>query len=355
MSPVQHKDEQASTADMLRRARREFTVRVVIVFACAALAFVIYRLFDLILLVFAAILVAIILHAMAEPIARRTGMRFGLSLTISSIGLCAILAGLFFAFGSEVIAQMKTVGERLPEAGNILRGWLRAHDIDPSFVTSAEQALVTQEAASFAGSLLTDLASAIAAGAFALVGGVYIAAQPGLYRSGVLALIPPAKRESFTATGSALALALRQWLVGQLVIMAAVGLLTGLGAWALGIPAPIALGIIAGLLEFVPYLGPILTIVPAILLGLTIDIETAVMALIWLIIVQQIEGYLITPLVQRKAVSLPPAISLFALVTAGLLFGVPGVLLALPLAVVAYVLVHTVLIPAIARMDTGCG
>lgn len=298
-----------------------------------AFAVAIYTLVDLILIVFAASLFAVLLHAIADPVTRRTRLRPGLSLTISSIGLAGLVAGLLVAFGSEVIGQLQTVGEKLPDAGAIVRRSVGSNPVGAAVLDSLGRSGLADRMAAFAGPLVSNAANWVGGAAFALAGGIYIAAEPQVYRSGLLAFVPAGRRDGVADTIDELAADLRHWLVGQLIVMAAVGLLTGLGAWALGLPAPVALGIIAGLLEFVPYLGPFLTAVPAVLLGLTVSVETALLALLWLVAVQQIEGYLLTPLIQRKAVSLPPAISLFALLAAGLLFGAPGVLLALPLAI----------------------
>ncbi|MFC3128985.1 AI-2E family transporter [Coralloluteibacterium stylophorae] len=146
--------------------------------------------------------------------------------------------------------------------------------------------------------------------------------------------------------------ALRLWLGGQAVAMLAVGVLTGLGLWALGVPAALGLAIIATLLDFVPLVGPIAAAVPAILLALTVDPRTGLLTTLLYLVVQQIEGNLLQPLVQQRAVELPPALLLFALIGAGLLFGVLGVLLAAPLTVVIFVLVKRLYVRETLGEDT---
>ena len=131
--------------------------------------------------------------------------------------------------------------------------------------------------------------------------------------------------------------ALKLWLLGQLVAMLIVGVLTGLGAWLIGLPSAIALGLIAGLFEFIPFAGPMLAAIPALLIALTMDTQTVIMTLALYTIIQQVEGNLITPIVQRQVVSLPPALTLFALIAMGLVFGPLGILFAAPLTVVTYV------------------
>jgi predicted PurR-regulated permease PerM len=190
----------------------------------------------------------------------------------------------------------------------------------------------------------------------ALVAGIYIAAQPRRYLDGLVILFPvrhrPSAREALRVAG----VALHKWLVGQLVAMTLVGLLAGVGLWLLDVPSPLALALIAGLLEFVPVAGPFASAVPAILLALAIGWEKAALVAILYLGIQQIEGNLITPLVQQQSVDLPPALTLFAMVAFGLLFGLLGVLLAAPLTVCLYVWVktlylHDLLVPSGADED----
>lgn len=101
-----------------------------------------------------------------------------------------------------------------------------------------------------------------------------------------------------------------------------------------------ALGLIAALLEFVPFVGPVLASMPASALGLTEGPGTAALVLGLYVLVQQIEGNIITPLVQQRTVDLPPAVTIFAIVTFGVLVGPVGILFAVPLAVVSYVLIQ---------------
>jgi predicted PurR-regulated permease PerM len=132
---------------------------------------------------------------------------------------------------------------------------------------------------------------------------------------------------------------LRLWLLGQLASMTMIGVLTALGLWAIGVPSAFALGLLAALAAFVPYLGPILSALPALLLALNEGTDTLLFTAALYIAVQQVESYVVTPLIQQRVATLPAAVTVFAIVAAGLLFGAPGVLLAAPLTMVAYVLV----------------
>lgn len=172
-----------------------------------------------------------------------------------------------------------------------------------------------------------------------LFGSIFIAINPGLYRRGLVALVPKRRREVADEALGDSGRALKNWMLGQLVSMAAIGILTAAGLMLIGLPSALALGLLAGLLEIIPYAGPIIAAIPALLVALTQGPETALLTLAVFLIVQQIEGSLIMPLVQKKAVLLPPALTVFGVVAFGLLFGVVGLIFAAPLLVVAYVLV----------------
>ena len=122
--------------------------------------------------------------------------------------------------------------------------------------------------------------------------------------------------------------------------MVFVGVAPALGLWIVGVPAALAIGLVAGLAEFVPYLGILVAVVPAVVLGFAQGTETGLWTIGVLIIVQQLQGNLVMPLLQNKMVDLPPAITIFGIIAAGILFGLPGVLLATPLTIVVLVLVR---------------
>ena len=318
-----------------------FVRRVLIVAAVVVLALLAWLLVDVLLLVFGAVLVAVLLRALAAPIARRTPLSDGWALAAATLGLVAVLALASWLFGAEVRAQIAELGGRLPEAWRGFEERLGATDLGDRLVSRA------QDAAPDAGSVVSGLAGVVSAFASGLTdlllivfGGLYLAAQPGLYRQGVLLLLPAGStRERLARALEASAEALRRWLLGQLVAMVFLFVLTGLGLWALGVPAALALALLAGLAQFVPLLGPIVAAVPALLIALSEGWQLALWTLLLYVAIQQIESNLLTPLVQRQTVSLPPALTLFAVVGFGLLFGPLGVLFATPLAVVAFVAV----------------
>jgi len=167
-----------------------------------------------------------------------------------------------------------------------------------------------------------------------IIGGIYMAIDPEVYRNGLIKLFPLGWQDRVRATLDDAGEALRLWLAAQLTAMVLVGLMIATGAFLIGIPSPLALGLIFGLMEFVPVVGPIAGAVPVLLVALGQGWEMALWALGLVLVVQQVESNLIMPLVSGRAVQLPPAVGLFAVVAMGIVFGPLGLVLGYPLAVV---------------------
>lgn len=146
---------------------------------------------------------------------------------------------------------------------------------------------------------------------------IYLAIQPDRYRNGLLLLAPPDRRARFGEIIDLVGSTLRRWIIGQSITMLLVGTLTALGLWALGVSAPLALGLIAGVFAFVPYVGPIVASVPGILMAATQGPMAAVYATTMYGAVHLIESNLVTPLVQAEAVNLAPVLTIFATLALG--------------------------------------
>jgi len=319
---------------------RAFAARVIIVLALIALALFLWRVADVLLLIFGASLVGILLRAVADAITRHTPLPDAAGLALAVLLVLVLLAGLGWLFGAEISAQMGELVSRFPAALVSARAWLEEstvggvvlrgiEDASPALGTVA--AKITEVTVMTAGALLQLLVVAF--------GGVYLAGDPQVYRAGLLKLIPDAARERIAGVIDTSARALRLWLFGQLLTMAAVGLLTGVGLWLVGVPAPLALGLLAALAEFVPYVGPILAAVPGLLIALSVGPETMWWALLVYVVVQQVESNAIVPLVARQVLALPPALVIFSVFALGLALGPLGLVFATPLTVLLVVAV----------------
>lgn len=319
--------------------------RIAVVAALSLLLVVAWRLRTLLLLVFAAVLFAVLLRTLASLIARATRLGPGLSLAAAVLSLGGSVALVGWLAGAQLATQLRELAELLPEAWRAVEQRIGDLRIDESLEEWLRRSLPSgtavlgqiRSAAALVGSAVTGLLLAI-------VGGIYFAAQPALYRRGVLALVPPAHREAVGRVYDLIAVSLGRWLLMQLAAMAVVGTVTGVALWMLGVPSPLALGLAAGLLEFVPVVGPILAAIPALLVAFTVRPGLVLWVALAFVVIQQVESNLLTPLLARRVVSVPPALMLFALVAFGALFGPLGVVLAAPLLVIVFVVVRDVYI-----------
>lgn len=178
---------------------------------------------------------------------------------------------------------------------------------------------------------ITSTIAAVTGVVLVLVLAIYIAAEPDTYHRGLMHVVPFAGRRRTGEVLSAMAQALRKWLVTQLIAMAAIGTVTTLTLWALGIEAALPLGILAGLLEFVPTVGPLLSAVPAIAMGFVESPQKALYVGLAYIAIQQMENHLLIPFLMRSGVDLPPALTIIAQALMALVFGFLGLLVAVPM------------------------
>jgi predicted PurR-regulated permease PerM len=247
--------------------------------------------------------------------------------------------------GAAIGDQLQTLRETLPLAWKALRGWLASFGWGRWLLaTLASGAPVKpddwpQVAGLFTGTINATI-GAIGALVLVLVLGVYLAADVRTYRRGLVRLVPPAQRDRVARAFDVSAQHLSRWLLGQGVSMVAVGLMTAIGLAAIGMPLVFGLSLIAALFEFVPYFGPVATGVLVVAVALTHGEQLALWAALVCLAVQQTEGYVVQPLAQRWAVRLPPVLGIIAVLVFGLLFGLPGVLLAMPLMVASVALVE---------------
>jgi predicted PurR-regulated permease PerM len=307
--------------------------------ALVCLALLVVKLAPVLLLVFAGAVLATVIRAASRPLSRVSGISDGIAVSIVAVAFAALVLGGLWLFGRQVIAQTDELWTAIQTA---------LAKVQERVSGSAIATYVMDNAQAAAGS---DAMHKVAKGTFSVFGGlgdlilvaflaVYLAADPATYRNGMLALIPGHTRERVGDALDKAGWSLRKWLVGQMGAMLFVGLVTAIGLWTAGVPLAIPLGILSGLLDFVPVVGPFLAAIPGVVIAFAQGPDVALKAIAVYVAVQFIEGHLVIPLAQKWAVAMPPALALAAIVSAGALFGLAGVLFALPLAVVATVLVR---------------
>jgi len=314
--------------------------RTAINIALVAAALAIWMLRSAMLLVFAAVLFAIMLDGLAGLLRRRLRIGPGAALTVVLVMLSTLAGLTMWLFGAQIVDQFNGLARRLPGAWLALQRQLTEWGVFDEAVAQVRKSVPSAGAVlGFLSGVFSGLGTVLGGVGLALVGGIYLAASPKLYRDGLIGLWPQPRRARVSDTLDALGLALKAWLLGQVVSMVAIGALITLGLWVIGLPSFLALGLIAGLVQFVPFAGSFLAAIPGLLVALTQGPGTLAWTVVVYIGVQQLDSNVISPLVQRRVASLPPALIIFTVVVFGLLLGAIGVALAVPLTVVVYVLV----------------
>jgi predicted PurR-regulated permease PerM len=321
------------------------TLIVLAIVGCAWLLVELNRFF---MLVFAAIVLGAVFDAITDRICRWTGIARSYGLPLAILAFLAVFLGAFALFGSQLAGEFDTIRQTIPAAIERLQGFLERHGMGSSVSELAKlgsddlSRLFTQ-----AGGFAIAAGNGIADFVLVLVGAIFMAANPGVYRRGILLLMPdkaePIAAQALDDTGKGL----RGWMMGQAVSSLLVAVLTWIGLWLLGVPAAGGLGVIAGLLDIIPMVGPIIAGVPAVLLAFTVSPLTALWTLLLFLAIQQLQGNFLQPMIQKHAVDIPPALLLFAVLAFGLLFGFLGVLLAAPLTIVSFILVRRIYVEAI--------
>lgn len=314
-----------------------------VVVAIAALALLIWQIVDAILLIFIGVLLAVFFRGLANRLSAHSPLSVGWSLGLVAVTMAALVLAAAWFLGPRISDQFTQLAETMPRTLEDTRQRLEQTQWGRYLLDEVQQDDGGIGAGGKLFSNLTGMTSRVAGVVtevlLILFAAMFFAIDPDLYKRGAVLLVPQSKagrvREALEAAGSAL----WKWLMGKLVAMLFVGVFVTVGLMLLGVPLALVLGLLAGLLDFVPFVGPIASAVPAVLLALTLGPMQALYTALVYFIAQQVEGNVVTPLIQQKEVSLPPVLVLFSVVAAGLVFGLRGIIVATPLVVVTMVFV----------------
>lgn len=327
---------------------RGFLHRVVLVDGLAALFLLslagLWFAADALLLIFACILFAILLHALSRALQRRLRLRSHTVALAIVTGLMAATLGIGgWLMAPQLSEQASHLAQVVPTSLDQLRAALERYPRLKSLIAElpSNEQLARQLAAMApnAGLFFTGIFGALGNVLIIIFAGVYFAARPGLYVSGMIRLVPIPRRQRAREVLDELGATLAKWLMGKSLSMLAAGIMTAVGLSLLGIPLALILGIIAGLMDFIPYLGPLMAGVPALLIAFSASPEQALYVALLFGGIQLVQGYLLEPLIDQRTVSLPPALTIAMQVLFGAVFGLAGVALATPLTAALLVLV----------------
>lgn len=311
-----------------------------IVGAVVVLGLLVWQLAGLWVHLFAAILFAIILRSIAAQIEKVTPVAPPWSLVLAIALITLLSAAFVLLIGFEISEQFVSLIEQLPQYVANVGDQFGMRDLEQRIAERLQEASTNSGLLGTVTSYASSTISAMTSFVLILIIGIYLAINPQDYLRGFLLLVPRSHTEKIHDTMVNIGYALRLWLGGQLIIMIIVGTMVSIGLWLIGLPSALALGFMAGVAEFIPVLGPVLAAAPAILVAFSQGWETLFWVIGLFVVVQQLEGYLITPLVQRKAVHLPPVLTILSIVGFGTLLGLPGIVMAAPLAVTAMVTIE---------------
>lgn len=285
----------------------------------------------LLMLAFAGMLLSILLQSLILWIQRRTHIQRRLYAYLTMLGL--VLGGLAllgYLLVPRVVSQLSQAITLIPHSVNHLRDSLQKSGMGKHILAMAHRSAHSWEGR--VGSLPSHVAEGAADFGVVAIIGFFAALNPARYREGLLSLVPHSQRSRVRAISQDVLTELHAWLLGQLIPMGILGVVTMVGLWILNVPLAFTIGLLSGLMIFVPYVGSVTSGIIAVLLALQRGPHTALLVFLLYCIVHLLEGYILTPLVQKKAARLPPVLTILAQFCLWGFAGILGVAIAAPLA-----------------------
>ncbi len=322
--------------------KKVLTIALVVVLLY--LFYTVFRMaFEVFLVFFAAILFGIFLHGVSQFIHRHTKMPYTWALVLTCLLFFGVLIGGLWALGPSLSSQSDQLQQDLPQVMASLKAQIAALPYGQKLlgqIPSPEEWVKSQDSLmTNAFSLFSSTFGILANLLIILVIGIYVAASPQSTTRGLVRLVPFSRRTRATEVIHVVRYTLWGWLKGTLFSMLIIGIVTTIGLMIIGVPMSLLLGVLAGILEFIPNIGPFIASAPAVLLAFVQKPSMAVTVIFFFIAVQSLEGYVLTPMVQKKVIDLPPILTIMGQVVMGLIAGIWGLLLAVPMVALAMVLV----------------
>jgi predicted PurR-regulated permease PerM len=283
------------------------------------------------LIIFAGVVFAALLDGGVRLLGRVLPIGRGWRLLIVVLLTFAFLVGTFILTGVQVTEQVTQLRSTLESQANRFTGYLTSQGLMPG---ASDVNGIVKQALGSVGRVTSWVGSAIGAITsmfMILILGLFIAMDPGTYSRGMQWMVPVDLRPEFARTLVKMGATLRRLLAGRLLGMAVEGVASGIALAVGGVPMAMLLGIIAGILAFIPNVGAIVTGVLMVAVGFSAGVDTGYWAIGTYLVVQTIDGYVIVPMVAKRTVDLPPALTLGAQILASALFGILGLALADPM------------------------
>ena len=342
-------------------AERMVYVGIGLAVALLLAGYLIYKIAVVVLVLLLTILFSVIISAPVDYLNQRgIGRGWGTFMVFGGLVLVLVIAGaaLVPAIEDQATELVETFPALLENAQQIVLRLQSALGLEASFSLDPQRLLGSARSFLTGGTLTTvasvgaSVATVISFGVVVLIATVYTVAQPAPLVNGFVALFPAARRQRVREILGEMYGAVQRWFLGQLASMIIIGFLCTVALFIIGIPFALLLGILSGLVSFVPYVGPVISVLPPVLLAITVDPIDALWVILAYVIIQAVESNLIQPIVMSRAVSLHPAVVVYAVLIMGTLFGFVGVFLAVPLVAALHVLLRELWIERMDRMGT---
>ena len=311
-----------------------------------------YFIRDALLIAFAGVIFAVIISGLAATIRKYIPISRGWSIAAVGIILLITITSFGFIFGSQIAEEFEQLTEKLPQQISQLRetisGWPLGDELIGGENENGEAGVQEENetgndmpdgAGGMAFQVGVTIVDVLTTFGLIIIIGIYFVIDSGTSKKGIALLFTKKRADRVNEALETSGNALWSWLKGQFIIMIFIGVAVTIGLMIIGVPLAMVLGIIAGISEFVPIIGPWIGAVPGILLAFSVDGQTALYTAIFYVVIQQIESNVLSPLIQQRMVHIPPAVVILSVVAFGLVFGIAGVILATPLAVIVMVLV----------------
>ena len=314
----------------------------------AILVILLWKAGEVFLLIFAGVLLAVFLNSLSKWIHQKTHLPEKWSLAFVLLALSFVTAIGIWSIAPEVSDQIDRLTEYIPQAVDQARQQILKYEWMRMLLEKKDQIASMASDGSNIPSTITGMFSstfgALANFLVFLVIGIFMAINPRIYLNGMIQLVPRNRRTRAREVLHGVESALQSWLLAKITAMFAVGILTAIGLWLIGIELALLLGIIAALLTFIPNIGPILALIPAALLALVHGSDKLIYVIALYMGVQVLESYVLTPLLQQDMVDLPPALIISMQILLGVLVGGLGIILATPMTAASMVLIRMVYI-----------
>jgi len=294
--------------------------------------------FNVLLMMLAGSLIAVYFHGFGDIIQRWTHWKRTWAMTASLLISFLVLAALLWFIGTKIQVQIAQLSNTLPHTVSTFKAKLSETPIGQKILDSVSGDKtdgLMNTVQTFLGTSFGVLGDIY----IILLLGVFFTASPSIYKNGILLLVPKPKKELGKHIMNRISLSLKGWLKGMMVSIILITVLISVALTIIGIPMTMVLGFITGILELVPNLGSLLAMIPGVLLALTISTNTAIIVALVYIISQTITANIVTPLIQKKIINLPPALTLVSQLIMGTLSGALGIILAVPLLAIIIILI----------------